>query len=202
MKPTISDLETAIIDAMAHNDWDRVAELEPQLDALSQPKHHELLPSALWYASVGLHVFPLQPRLKMPYRGTRGLKEATTDPEVIKTWWGFKPDSNIGIATGHLVDVIDIDGPKGVKSWATSSHLPMRPDPNSERDPRWDDVLGVVSTPRPGGTHLYIKATGVGNKAGIEPGIDIRGLGGYVVAPPSLNEEGTAYTWRQPLRLE
>lgn len=193
---TLGELEAAVIDAMARGDWDLVAALEPQVEALEVTRQFSLLSSALWYASVGLWVFPLQPRLKMPYRGTRGLKDATTDPEMIQTWWSYKPDSNIGIATGHVVDVIDIDGPKGVKSWAASEHLPMRGDAN------WEDVLGVVATPRPGGSHLYIKATGVGNKAAIEPGIDIRGLGGYVVAPPSVNEEGVSYKWRQPLRLE
>ena len=186
--PAAGDLEQMIIAAMAADDWAAVAHLEPQLDAVDQPKPPApILSAALWYAEQGLRVFPLQPGLKMPHRGTRGLKEATTDRDQILAWWSRWPDSNVAIATGHLVDVIDIDGPTGVASWARMKNLPA--------------TVGVVSTPRPGGTHLYVAATGKGNKAAIAPGVDYRGLGGYVVAPPSINEAGVRYTWRRPLNL-
>jgi hypothetical protein len=189
MKPlTAETLEHIIRQAMQANDWAAVADLEPRLDALWQPKNPPPLGSAaLWYAEQGLHIFPLQPRLKIPHKGTRGCKEATTDRAQIIAWWDRWPRSNVAIATGHLVDVIDIDGPVGVKSWANMNGLPP--------------ILGVVSTPRPGGNHLYIAAAGDGNAAGIFPGVDIRGLGGYVVAPPSVNEQGVRYTWRTPLAL-
>jgi hypothetical protein len=146
-----------------------------------------LLPSALWYVDLGLHVFPLQPGAKTPYPGTHGCKDATTNPDAIVHWWTKMPTSNIGIATGHAVDVIDIDGPIGVQSWAQLDNVPP--------------ILGKVSTPRAGGSHLYVRATGRGNKAGIAPGIDHRGIGGYVVAPPSVNADGVAYAWYQPLNL-
>jgi len=199
---------------MASNDWDLVAALEAELKALEVPKKFDLLASALWYASVGLWVFPLQPGHKKPYRGSRGLKEDTTDPDLIRLWWSSRPTANIGIATGHRVDVIDIDGRKGVKSW-------------SDNDDMIAELthLGHVATPRPGGTHIYMPAVeGRGNKAGLLPGIDYRGTGGYVVAPPSQlveirDDEGKGsgeaapnakqieqyagvYRWRTPLTLE
>jgi hypothetical protein len=141
--------------------------------------------SACWYARQGLRVFPVQTGGKIPYSGSRGCKDATTDEQQIRVWWDAYPDANIGIATGHLVDVIDVDGPQGVKSWATIvEDLPP--------------ILGQVSTPRPGGNHLYVTCTGERNGAAILPGIDYRGAGGYVVAPPSVNQLGR-YVWYKPL---
>lgn len=152
-----------------------------------------LLDWALRYAEIGLHVFPVQPHnatceevnpdtgeitvasaAKRPYPGTRGCKDATNNPTRIRAWWTARPHSNIGIATGHLIDVIDIDGYTGQ---ATRARM-------------WDDFTELrnvarVLTPRPGGMHIYVPATGRGNKAGIYPGIDYRGKGGYVLAPPS-----------------
>lgn len=187
-QPDTPTLEALITTAMATGDWATVEDLEPRLDAVTQPRQPvSMLSAALWYAEQGLHVFPLQPRLKLPYKGSRGFKDATTDPAQIHDWWAIQPDSNVGIATGHLVDVIDIDGPAGVESWAKMDNLPP--------------ILGIVSTPRPGGNHLYVKATGRGNKAAIFNGVDYRGLGGYVVAPPSVNEAGVRYTWRRPLEI-
>jgi hypothetical protein len=46
-------------------------------------------------------------------------------------------------------------------------------------------IHGVVSTPR-GGQHIYLEPLGGGNLAGVIPGIDYRGAGGYVLAPPSV----------------
>ncbi len=145
--------------------------------------------AAVHYATLGLHVFPLQPNTKIPYKGSRGCKDATSDVKQVSAWWTTRETSNIGIATGFLVDVIDIDGEPGIASWVDLyDTLPPR--------------LGTVSTPRQGGTHLYVPAVeGRGNKAGIAPGIDYRGAGGYVVAPPSTTDQG-AYMWRTPLVLQ
>jgi len=184
------DLEGQTRDAMARNDWPLVALLEPLIDAIEETEETERRPpiglvnAALWYASAGLHVFPLLPRSKIPWSRSRGFKDATTDLDQIRAWWARVPYSNVGIATGHLVDVIDIDGPVGVQSWASTEPVA---------------TLGTVNTPRPGGTHLYVPAGGGGNLAGILPGVDMRGLGGYVVAPPSVNDQGR-YSWRRPLK--
>jgi hypothetical protein len=193
-----------ITTAMAANDWAAVAHLEPQLDAADQPRRYGLLPSALYYASLGLRIFPLIPDMKTP--ATRnGFLNATSDTGQIQTWWQRNPHHNIGIATGHLIDVIDIDGIKGVRTWLDN----------------WDDFidpsqdLGHVSTPRPGGTHIYLKANpDRRTRNGILPGIDSKASNkGYVVAPPShLREIRKAdssidqwegfYHWRTPLLLQ
>jgi hypothetical protein len=37
--------------------------------------------------------------------------------------------------------------------------------------------------------------TGLGDRAGILPGFDFRGRGGYVVGPPSVHPGGHRYRW-------
>lgn len=155
--------------------------------------------SALHYArTYGLKVLPLAPGRKMPLTGSRwccsgshqrGCLSASSDPSVITDWWAEHPTANVGIATGHRVDVIDQDGPAGAVSWAQIG-----------RADAWPAVLGIVTTPREGGVHRYVAATGDGNGARIAPGLDYRGRGGYVVAPPSI-VDGRRYGWVQPLDL-
>jgi hypothetical protein len=155
-----------------------------------------LLRSALHYvARYGLHVFPLSPGSKIPlskrltccYGSHRkgGFLDASDHPDAVRTWWAEHPTANLGIATGHRVDVIDQDGPTGARHYARGE---------------WPAVLGVVTTVRDGGVHRYIAATGEGNGAGIVDGIDFRGIGGYVVAPPSVID-GKRYAWVRPLEL-
>jgi hypothetical protein len=186
------DLEAQLQQALVAEQWPEYNRLAALMDAQDEQRHARLATvtlaaSALWYAEQGLPVFMLQPRTKIPYPRSRGFKDASTDPDTIRSWWRFAPDANIGIATGHRVDVIDIDGTQGNVSLAgIIDELPPR--------------LGWVTTPRPGGRHFYVPATGRGNTAAVLPGIDYRGLGGYVVAPPSRTDQG-AYEWVRPLQL-
>lgn len=188
---TCDTLEEQIGAAIRADDMAELDRLVQVLDELDKPKPVvPLLAAALWYAGLGLPVFPLRPRSKIPHPGTRGVRDASSDADVIREAWQRHPESNIGLATGHLVDVIDVDGAAGVKSWSELIGAGALP-----------EILGVVSTPRPGGSHLHVAACGVGNRAGLYPGIDYRGLGGYVVAPPSTGPDGTLYRWHRPLDL-
>lgn len=158
-----------------------------------------LADAAAWYASRGLPVFPLTPGAKQPLPGSlgccwgshrRGCRDASINADAVRHWWTVHPFANIGLATGHVVDVIDVDGPAGWRAWLDRHG--------------WPPVLGTVSTPRPGGVHRYVRVTGRGNGARIAPGVDFRGRGGYVLAPPSwIRAEGYAgrYAWLAPLRL-
>lgn len=147
---------------------------------------------ALWYAEHGLAVFPLQPRSKEPYEGSHGFADATTDAERIKKWWGNAPESNIGIATGAksggLVAIdMDVhpergeDGTGTLKAWeAEHGELP--------------DTVAVRTGS--GGIHaLYRSSTEVRNSANGMAGVDIRGWGGFIVAPPSVHPSGGEYEW-------
>jgi Bifunctional DNA primase/polymerase, N-terminal/Primase C terminal 1 (PriCT-1) len=57
----------------------------------------------------------------------------------------------------------------------------------------WETLTGG------GGRHLWFRHPGIAripNSAGvIGPGIDVRGDGGFVVAPPSIHESGRRYAW-------
>lgn len=166
-----------------------------------------MLSAALWYAQQGLRVFPLSPGTKIPYKGSNGCLSASSNPDVIRGWWETDPTSNIGIATGHLIDVVDIDGAPGQLSrgenWCAEGRacetrgmkrLPWDVNDCDHGPGRFAKIdaekLAVVLTPRPGGMHMYVPAQGRPNRAGIFPGIDYRGTGGYVLAPPSVVTEG------------
>jgi hypothetical protein len=135
------------------------------------------------YARAGLPVFPIQPRGKQPLTA-HGFHDASTFPKVITAWWKQWPKANVGIRTGEEagVVVLDVDGPEGEESLRK---LPQ------EIPPTW-----IASTGK--GAHLYFahpgeKASNSVRKLG--PGLDVRGDGGYVVAPPSIHPSGEVYTW-------
>lgn len=111
----------------------------------------------------------------------------TTDPTGISGWWSKWPNSNIGIVTGKAsgIVVVDVDGDNGD---AAFRHLCA----NHNFVP---ETL-TVSTGR--GRHHYFAHPGVQvpNSAGaIADGVDVRGDGGYIVAPPSVHRSGAIYKW-------
>ena len=162
--------------------------------------------TALAYAERGWRVFPLHGIVNgvctcgRPDCGSagkhplvrRGLYEATTDARVIKEWWRGWRSANIGVATGAEsgIVVIDIDLPAAYDSLGTVIELAA--------------PLTLTGLTGGGGVHLVYASvdTGLGNSAGRLPGvgddlpgIDLRGNGGYVVAPPSLHRSGARYAW-------
>lgn len=195
--------EQAYIACLAEHDYETAAIWEAVVDREDRAvknKRIGMLSSALWYAERGLHVFRLTPLMKIPVKDSHGFEDATTDARLIRKWWNATPDANVGIATGHLVDGIDVDGATGHRS-------------RLDQIERFNalSVLGTVTTPRPGGMHIYIPATGSGNRTKFMDGIDFRGLGGYLVAPPSrlreirvageIEQHAGTYRWTRPLHL-
>ena len=154
-----------------------------QLVADATPRA-DLGAAALRYAvEFGWPVFPLVPGGKRPAT-MHGFKDATCDPDRVRRWWRDTPEANIGLPTGGAFDVIDVDVPAGTMSWLELEQSPALP-----------DVHGWVTTAS-GGTHAYIEPTGGGNLAGsIASGIDYRGRGGFVVAPPSRRPDGRVWSW-------
>lgn len=143
---------------------------------------------ALAYASRGWPVFPLEPRGKQPLGRLvpHGLKDASTDKAIIERWWAAEPEANIGIPTGIAFDVADVDTEEAMKHFTAVCG-------EHDLDPR---ALPRVATGR-GGRHVLWAPSGLGNRAGVIPGMDWRGKGGYVVAPGSVHANGELYRWIQ-----
>lgn len=144
-----------------------------------------LAQTACAIAQHGMSVFPLRPRAKTPLT-LHGYKDASTDMATVQQWWETYPDANIGIATGAVSGcfVLDIDGDDGEASLRTLEAL------HGALPPTVEVITGG------GGRHLYFQYPNrtVPNSASrIGAGLDIRGDGGYVVAPPSVHESGRAY---------
>lgn len=165
---------------------------------------------ATWYARRGIHVFPCHsiedgvctcgnPSCKSPGKhpvaqlAPHGVTDATNDRSTITQWWAMFPDANIGVATGERSNlvVVDIDPDHGGEdSW---QNLEAR---YESVEHTWWAETGS------GGYHIYFRADGLGirNSASlIGPGIDVRGEGGYVIAPPSLHASGRIYAWSDTL---
>ena len=147
--------------------------------------------AAQHYALQGLAVFPLRPNDKRPLT-KNGCKDATTDVLQVNTWWTRWPNANIGIATGRksgglVVIDVDIDDDKGEDGGA---YLRKYERQNGELPDTARSITGR------GGMHiLYRTDKEVKNSANPNVGIDIRGEGGYIVAPPSVHPNGNCYEW-------
>jgi hypothetical protein len=118
-----------------------------------------------------------------------GLKDATSDLGRLSQWWQRWPQANIGLVTGEVADVLDIDGPAG---WAAVRRF------TADHDLRLEGPLVRTGS----GWHLYLTPTGSSNRAGLLEQVDWRGRGGYVVAPPSRHASGRPYRWLRPLPAE
>lgn len=193
----------------------------------------ELLQAALGYAARGWPVFPCNPtnkqpllaadrdpETKKPIRGTGGVKKATTDPEQITAWWKKWPHALIGLATGHPTKGTETaEQPAGLRLFVL------------DFDPRTDESTGEVftlDTLKAGteaqigcalpasmaaltpsdGVHLYLlqgdNGEAITNRGNLPEHVDVRGLGGYVIAPPSVmapnaakNQGGLRYRWHR-----
>lgn len=120
-------------------------------------------------------------------RTLRGLHDATTDPDQVRAWWTRWSDANVGVTTGATSKllVVDIDLPDGPASLA-------RLEADHGRLP-----ATCQQRTGSGGRQLLFTHPGrtVANRTGLEPGIDIRGDGGYIVVPPSRHTSGERYRW-------
>jgi hypothetical protein len=112
---------------------------------------------------------------------------AATDPTVVGGWWRRWPAANLALVTGRRFDVLDLDGDQGVE--ALRAVLSIAP----------GEHPGPVARTGGGGWHLLYAPTGLGNRVGMLPGVDWRGRGGLIVAPPSRHASGRRYAWVRPL---
>lgn len=119
-----------------------------------------------------------------------GLNAASTDADQIAAWWKRWPRANIGIRTGAVSGLVVVDVDPAHGGLDSLQRLQRRNAP-------LPDTLRVETGSR--GAHLYFEHPGghIRNDAGrrLGPGLDVRGDGGYIVAPPSVHAAGRRYQW-------
>ncbi|WP_369282186.1 phage/plasmid primase, P4 family [Oscillibacter sp. GMB15532] len=149
-----------------------------------------LLKHAKYYAkSMGLRIFPCYPAGKIPATA-HGCLDATTEEKQISEWWTGSYLYNIGIATGNGIVVldVDIDHEAGKHGDETLAYLEKQ---YGQLPDTWQCLTGG------GGVHYYFQCNdpSLTVAAGFAPGLDYRGDGGYVIAPPSVHQNGRKYEW-------
>jgi len=172
---------------------------------IQSQSNNPLLQSALHLADLGINVIPLwwpdddicacsagancESPAKHPIAKLvpNGLINATTNAVTIEQWWQRYPNANIGLCTGGEVDVIDVDG-------AIPAYQELIADIGAPQ------FVAMVLTGRgDGGLHIYCTPGGnktiTSGKHGLPNKIEVKGAGGYVVAPPSKHVTGGNYTY-------
>lgn len=166
---------------------------------MSYSTNSELVAGAIAAANMGFIVFPLHGVLpnekctcgnneckaigKHP-RAAGWQQLATNNKIELRKLWEQYPGSNVGIKTGDGVVVLDCDPRHG------GDVAPL------------DLPITLVARTGSGGTHHYFAGRERNSAGKVAPGIDIRGEGGLVVAPPSNHASGGIYTWETPMPAE
>jgi hypothetical protein len=155
-----------------------------------QKKKNRFLEAALFYAQrMGWPVFPLAPRTKVPLKGSRGCLDASTDEKQIRLWWEMHPTANVAVRTGIEIIAVDVDRPKGGGDsfdMLKLQHGGMR---DTLRQETGGDGFQLVYQSPPG------KPIANGENVCGWQGIDVRGVNGYIVVPPSIHPSGKEYFW-------
>lgn len=151
------------------------------------------LEDALYYHKQKLTVIPIRGRYavtleeaKRPLIQWQKWQGKKPTKENIQAWFNQKPDADIGLLTGPTNGIIalDVDGKQGYKSIADKP-IPRTWINVTRRGEhyifRWDRRLDGVAT----------------TKVGVMPGIDTRGKGGYIIAPPSVGLGDFQYKWKE-----
>jgi putative DNA primase/helicase len=167
--------------------------------------------AALAYAAAGYPVFPCNPMNKQPLlaadkdasgkaiRGTGGVSKATTAPEQIRTWWKRWPNAMIGLATGHnRMFVLDFDPRTDPVTGEVFALSDLKAALESQMACALPESRTAIT--QSGGVHVWLHwpddgGDPVRNRGNLPPHVDVRGLGGYVIAPPSRMDNGNVYRW-------
>lgn len=148
------------------------------------------LKAALDYARLGWSVIPIEPGGKRPLIRWQVYQYRRAEAPEVAEWFSRWPDANIAVVTGVVsgLVVLDLDPRHG----AVASLGQIQQEHGTLPDT-------VEASTGGGGRHLYFAHPGeiIRNRVGLLPGIDLRGDGGYVVAPPSIHGSGEAYRWER-----
>jgi Bifunctional DNA primase/polymerase, N-terminal len=145
-----------------------------------------ILKAALEYAGQGFSVYPCVYATKRPAL-PGGFYSATTNPAVIRRWFGGGYPRNIAIRTGPAsgVWVLDVDDRHG--GFATLAELERRHGalPTTRQCRTANGIHHWWSAPCP----IQCSDDRVG------PGLGVKSEGGGAMAPPSIHPDGVVYEW-------
>ncbi len=151
------------------------------------------LDAALAYARRGWRVIPIPPGLKYPQGHPAWQREGSTDEAKIRHWWGQAPDHGIGIITGAAsgiwaLDVDVADGKTGDDTLA-EHEAAYGPLPATREHLTGSGGRHILFAWPTDGQTIRNSASGR-----LGPGLDVRGEGGFIVAPPSIHANGHPYS--------
>jgi Bifunctional DNA primase/polymerase, N-terminal len=130
-------------------------------------------PYALQLAEAGFPVFPCGPD-KKPWC-KHGFYAASTNPEALDVLWRGKENAYVGMPCGAVsgIDILDIDPKHGGMAW-WNAHRSSIPETR-------------IHSTRSGGLHVLFRAYPAmrNSQSIIAPGIDTRGVGGYLIYWPA-----------------
>lgn len=179
----------------------------------SAPLPSSMATAALQYARQGWPVFPCREadesyqvagetrvrKAKAPYTGN-GVKDATTDEAVILGWWKRWPNAMIGLAMGRNgLFVLDFDPRVDPETGEIFTLERLKAELEAQIGCALPVSLAAIT--QSDGVHVYLKQPADGgdpirNRGNLPRHVDVRGLGGYVIAPPSvMAETGARYRW-------
>lgn len=141
---------------------------------------------AHWYAAQGWPIFPCHGKAPIT---RRGFYDATCDAAQIASWWAQWPDANIGAPMGRWAWALDEDPRNGGDSTRADLERSYAELPTT---------MTSLSGRKDGGCHRFflLPPGGLKHKAALGDGLDVIGLGGYVILPPSIHPDtGLPYEW-------
>lgn len=157
------------------------------------------LDAARAYAALGWPVCPIEPGTRKPVYIkdllAHGFNDAAITAATFEQWWAIRPDAGVGIQTGrgsNLV-VVDCDRKHGIDGEVVlgelaAAHGGLPPTPTARSGG--------------GGVHRYFRLDqkNIGSSTNeVADHVDIRAIGGGIVAPPTVHPSGGVYTWVEGL---
>ena len=146
------------------------------------PSGNPILDAALEYLEMGFSVIPVQRANKKPYIQWEEYQHRLPTPEEVQKWWKIWPSANVAIVCGGVSTVfcVDSDGPEGTR-WMNENLPPT--------------TVYAMASRGPHAIYRVPKDACIRNSVNLAPQVDIRGDGGYFVAPPSTHATGHVYQW-------
>lgn len=172
--------------------------------------------AALQYARRGWPVFPCREKpeaiivrtadgpkeriygAKSPYTGKGGLKNATTDERQIVDWWRKWPKALIGLPMGGQMGLFALDFDPRHDEETGEEFTLEKLKAALEEQMGCPLPVSLASRTQSGGVHVFFRqpdGEAIRNRGCLPVHVDVRGEGGYVIAPPSVMENGAKYRW-------